>query len=388
MKGNHELLAWGEAPQTRDSLWRSENGMQPPKRFILADDSLNADSAYQLACEGVGLLWQGDFQNARQLLNAMARRCDRPARKSNKDRNDRKDAAPAPAQQFHLHRQVQSQRARTLGMLIIPLTSHYTIALKRAPDVVDACTEVYGAISADTGDSILSLRALQSLIGAHEWRKKGVFIPALGDAIHPYYGVFSPIRGEYIDLVATTPLPGAALAFDIGTGTGVLAAVLAKRGVKQVIATDQDTRALQCANDNIQRLDLSDRIRLVVADLFPEGKAPLIVCNPPWVPARPSSPIEHAIFDPDNRMLRGFLEGLAAHLEPEGEGWLLLSDLAEHLGLRTRDELLGWIAQANLVVVDRIDVKPSHRKIADQADLLHSARASEVTSLWRLAINH
>ena len=44
-------------------------------------------------------------------------------------------------------------------------------------------------------------------------------------------------------------------------------------------------------------------------------------------------------------MLLGFLGGLAAHLTPEGEGWLLLSDLAEHLGLRSRDELLAAIEE-------------------------------------------
>lgn len=45
-------------------------------------------------------------------------------------------------------------------------------------------------------------------------------------------------------------------------------------------------------------------------------------------------------------MLGGFLNGLAEHLEPEGEGWLILSDLAEHLGLRRRDELLGAFERA------------------------------------------
>lgn len=74
--------------------------------------------------------------------------------------------------------------------------------------------------------------------------QEGVDIPALGGArIHPHYGVFSPVRGEYVDLVAKAPLPSQALAFDIGTGTGVLAAVLAKRGVKRVVGTDQDARA-------------------------------------------------------------------------------------------------------------------------------------------------
>ena len=119
--------------------------------------------------------------------------------------------------------------------------------------------------------------------------------------------------------------------------------------------------------------------------MFPEGRAPLIVCNPPWVPARPSSPVEHAVYDPESRMLRGFLQGLAAHLAPGGEGWLILSDLAEHLGLRSRSELLDWIAAAGLQVLSRVDVKPQHPKAADASDALHAARAAEVTSLWRLA---
>jgi methylase of polypeptide subunit release factors len=118
-----------------------------------------------------------------------------------------------------------------------------------------------------------------------------------------------------------------------------------------------------------------------VADLFPEGRAPLVVCNPPWVPARPSSPIEYAVYDPDSRMLRGFLNGLSAHSAPGGEGWLILSDLAEHLGLRPREQLLEWIAAAGLKVIDRIDVRPVHPRASDATDPLHAARAAEVTSL-------
>jgi methylase of polypeptide subunit release factors len=153
-----------------------------------------------------------------------------------------------------------------------------------------------------------------------------------------------------------------------------------------VVATDQDPRALACARENIERLGLSERVQIVQADLFPEGRAPLVVCNPPWVPARPSSPIEHAVYDPDSRMLRGFLNGLAAHLEPGGEGWLILSDLAEHLGLRPRSELLAMIDAAGLKVIGRIDIRPQHPKATDDADPLHAARSAEVTSLWRLAV--
>ena len=382
---DHPTLSWtDDRPETTSdavhtALWRSEVGNPPPKRVVIADDRTSADTAYRLACEGTALLWQGDFQNARQLLQALSRRTDH--RKAGKAGKPRKEAA-SPIDAFNLHRLAQSQRARTLGMLLIPLEADYTIPLRRAPDVRDACTEAYGSSDAA---SVVSLRELLGLIGAHEWRKKGVPIPALdGEHIHPHYGVFSPVRGEYIDLVAKAPLPSKALAFDIGTGTGVLAAVLAKRGVKRVVGTDQDPRALACARDNLERLGLQNQVDVVEADLFPEGRAPLVVCNPPWVPARPSSPIERAVYDPDNRMLRGFLDSLAAHLEPNGEGWLILSDFAEHLGLRTREALLAMIDAAGLQVVGREDIKPKHPKASDENDPLYKARVAEVTSLWRL----
>jgi methylase of polypeptide subunit release factors len=198
------------------------------------------------------------------------------------------------------------------------------------------------------------------------------------------------VRGEYVQLVAQAPLPSQALAFDIGVGTGVLSALLAHRGVQRVVATDQDPRALACASDNLQRLGVDAQVEIVQADLFPPeatyGRAPLIVCNPPWVPARANSPIDQAVYDPDSRMLRGFLSGLAAHLTPDGEGWLILSDLAEHLGLRPREQLLGWITAAGLQVLGKLDVRPHHPKAADAGDPLHAARAAEVTSLWRLGM--
>lgn len=369
-------LHWSEDGEPRSALWRSQTASPPPKRVVIADDTLGADTAYRLACEGTGLLWRGDFHNARQLLQAMARRADKP-------KKGRAPPPPAtPAEAFHLHRQAQGQRARTLAMLLIPLETDYSIALRRAPDLRAACAEVYGA---QAEPCVTSLRELQGLVGAHEWRLKGVEIPALGARIHPHHGVFSPVRGEYVDLVAKAALPSSALAFDIGCGTGVLAAVLAKRGVKRVVATDADARALACARENLQRLKLLNRVELLEADLFPEGRAPLVVCNPPWVPARPSSAIEHAVYDPDSRMLRGFLAGLAAHLAPGGEGWLILSDLAEHLGLRSRDELLGWIDAAGLRVLGRLDARPRHPKAFDAGDALHEARKAELTSLWRLA---
>ena len=373
------VISWVEDGAARSARWHSEGGTPPPKKLVVADDRTTADAAYRLACEGTALLWRGDFQNARQLLQAMARRVDRKPRK--------KASTPAmPAEAFHLYRLAQSQRARTLGMLLLPFDEDYQVPLRRAPDVREACVEAYGPARGERGPFVASLRELLGLIGAHEWRKKGVAVAALGARIHPHYGVFAPIRGEYVGLVAAAPLPVACtLAFDIGTGTGVLAAVLARRGVAHVVATDQDPHALECAAENLARLGLDRRVEVVAADLFPPGRAPLIVCNPPWLPARAGSPLERAVYDPDSRMLMGFIDGLAAHLEPGGEGWLVLSDLAEHLGLRSRTELLAAFDAAGLKLVGRMDVKPNHPRTADVADPLHVARAAELTSLWRLA---
>ena len=381
------MIEWSSQGQAHTAQWRSESGASAPRRVIAADDTLPADTAYRMACEGTGLLWTGDFQNARMLLQALMRRADRKPRKV-AAKAAQKAAAATPAEAFHLHRQAQAQRARVLSSVLIVLEGDYTIALRRAHDLRQACTEAWGPASGNR--VVASLRELLGLVGAHEWRKKGVEIPALGappgNRIHPHYGVFSPVRGEYVDLVAQAPLPSKTLAFDVGVGTGVLSALLARRGVQRVVATDQDPRALACARENLQRLGLTGRVELQQQDLFPEGKAPLVVCNPPWLPARASSPIERAVYDEGSGMLRGFLAGLAAHLEPGGEGWLILSDLAEHLQLRTREQLLEWIEQGGLKVLGRQDVKPRHGKSADASDALHAARAAEVTSLWRLGL--
>jgi methylase of polypeptide subunit release factors len=417
------IIHWQEQGLAQTAHWRSEAGRAAPARVEVVDDSLSADAAYKLVCAGTGLLWRGDFQNARQLLQALMRRCDKPADRKRRGRgvvsalappsmaSDGMDAQGQPTpggasgfpQAFHLHRQAQAQRARLLGLLLIPMNADGHIPLRRAPDWRRACAEAWGEFDALTNPKVnasdalsaeglvLSLRELLGLVGAHEWHKKGVAIAALdGQHIHPAYGVFSPVRGEYIDLVARAPLPAALLAggkaFELGVGTGVLAAVLVQRGVAQVLATDLDPRALRCAQDNLLRLGAATKVQLLQADLFPPnaGQADLIVCNPPWLPGRASSPIERAIYDENSQMLRGFLRGLKQHLRPQGEGWLILSDLAEHLGLRSRAELLAWVAAADLQVLGRMDIQPRHPKAADAKDPLHAARGQELTSLWRL----
>jgi len=374
-------LTWTENDKTEIRNWVTESDFSLPKKILLADDRLKADDFYRQASEGAAFIYKGDFQNAKQLLQAVQRRIDKSIQKKSRTNSQ------SLRELFNQHRQSQSHRARLLSRLLICVEADYKINLSRAPDLRQAISEALEPTAEGEFPEafVVSLRELLGYIGAHEWRKKGIFIAALNDKIHPHYGIFSPIRDEYLDLINKAPLPAhLTCAFDIGTGTGVIAAILAKRGVKKIIATDLDPRALTCARANISRLGYTKQVEVIKADFFPPGIADLIVCNPPWVPARPTSRIEHAVYDENSRMLKGFLNGVREHLSEQGEAWLILSDLAEHLGLREPLEVESLITQAGLKIIKCLKTRPKHAKASDEDDPLHFARSKEITKLFRL----
>ena len=131
MQSNNPLIHWTESDSEISMHWRSESGFAPPARVVVADDRMTADAAVRLCSEGSAMLWRGDYHNARQLLQAMARRFERKPRKP----------AATLREAFNLHRQSQSQKARVLGMLLIPVDAAHVISLRRAPDVRAACIE-------------------------------------------------------------------------------------------------------------------------------------------------------------------------------------------------------------------------------------------------------
>ena len=260
----------------------------------------------------------------------------------------------------------QAQQSRLLNMLAVEIQPNFKLDNARAPDIYAALYDVY-----DTPNDkpfLLPLNQLLGFIGAHEWHKKGIDIPQLDGKIHVPFGVFSPLRGEYLDLIAQAPLaPNIQTAFDIGTGSGVIAAILAKRGIPDIIATDTNPKAIACATATLERLGLDKAVNIQSIDLFPESCADLIVCNPPWLPAKPTSAIETALYDPNHAMLTAFLNGVPHHLNPNGEAWLIISDLAEHLHAR-KDFLNQCFQTASLNVVDILKTKPQHKKAIDESD--------------------
>lgn len=127
-----QQLQWLEGGKKCSALWHSENGIAPHQKIQIADDTLTADIAYRLACEGTAMLYRGDFQNARQLLQALVRRVDRPPKKSKRADRVEKDRSKSTLDIFNLHRLSQSQRARILGMLLIQINADHSIQIGRA----------------------------------------------------------------------------------------------------------------------------------------------------------------------------------------------------------------------------------------------------------------
>ncbi len=391
-----QLVTWEHLGVTHRAMWWSTNDRPVPRRVIVVDDRLTAAQAVKHASQGTAMLWLGDFQNARQMLGAMGRRITKSGR-ARADRSELNSASElseasqlSDAEEFYRIRQARAQRSRMLSLILVPLTfdetsGTATLPLPRAPEVGAAVHFGYrDQPGFGDGSAVVSLQELTGVQGAHQWFVTGVDVPALGAKIHPHYGTFMPTRHEYVDLVARAPLPDRSLAFDIGTGTGVLAALLVRRGVAKVVGTDIHQRAVDCANDTFARLGIRESAEARLADMFPAGRAPLIVCNPPWLPGSAATSLDAAIYDPGSTMLLQFLEGLPQHLTDDGEGWLIISDLAELLGLRSRQMLLDAIDRAGLRVIDRLDTTPTHGRVSDRSDALHAARAREVTSLWRL----
>ena len=352
--------------------WRSESDEPAPARLTEVDDRLRADDALRRVKRGEYLLYTGDFHNARQLLQAMGRRLEKPSR------------AKSALAAFREERAARLLEHQTLSRIIVALDPAYRLSLSRAPDVALACRQVWG----DSKGAVthVALKTLLGMLGAAQWREKGLEVPGLKGVLRPHYGVFTPTRTEYVDLLGKLPadrVKGASV-FDIGTGTGVLSFLLLQRGAASAIGTDVDERAVACAAANAKELGMSARFRAEVRDLFPEGRADLVICNPPWIPEAPKNRVDRAVYDEDSQMLRRFLAGLPEHLSEGGLGLLLISDLPELLGLTPAGALDEAIAAAGLKVAFKHSTRAYHPKAKVRVDQLHSSRAKELTSLYGL----
>lgn len=142
-------------------------------------------------------------------------------------------------------------------------------------------------------------------------------------------GVFSPGRidlGTQV-LLRHLPSPPAGDLLDLGCGWGPLTftAALSSPEVR-VTALDVNERALDLVERNAVRLDVSQRVRAVTADLVPaDARFQAIWSNPPIRIGK--------------QALHDLLTAWLPRLAPHGEAWLVVQ---RNLG---SDSLARWIAQ-------------------------------------------
>jgi SAM-dependent methyltransferase len=138
---------------------------------------------------------------------------------------------------------------------------------------------------------------------------------------------------------------------EIGTGTGLIALCCLQAGAAQVVATDINAAAIANARDNARRLECSERLDLRLVPLNqplafsvikPGERFDLIVSNPPWENDRPQTIAEHALYDPDFRLLRSLLTDARRHLNPGGRMWLAYGCTQAIQEIQTSAPQLGW----------------------------------------------
>jgi ribosomal protein L3 glutamine methyltransferase len=120
---------------------------------------------------------------------------------------------------------------------------------------------------------------------------------------------------------------------DLCTGSGCIAIACAHAFPNaQVDAVDISAPALQVAAENVARYDLTDRVHLIESDLLanvdPEARYSLIVCNPPYVGEQELASLPDEFSREPTLALAGgrdglaligrILEGAAKHLAADG----------------------------------------------------------------------
>lgn len=149
-------------------------------------------------------------------------------------------------------------------------------------------------------------------------------------------GVFPPNESTICLADHLSIMPGVTV-LDVGTGTGALAVLAAKRGASSIVAVDFAQVALRNAKQNVARLGLEDRVDVrssrVFSSIAPTDRFDVIVAN---LPGRNKTAVDEtsaAQWDTDYQTHRALFEEAGLHLQPGGKIYMVQANYPDILEL-------------------------------------------------------
>jgi len=328
-------------------------------RAVDIDQSTLVDAALARLEKGEWLRVRDAYATGTRLLAALRRRYP----------------AAGPRATHRERPQADAAYRAVAGRVVVPVRGK-GLGLAKAPPV-GFLPLLYGT----KGGFDLPLLDVQALNGAYQTYKEGVAMPVLGGRIHPFYATYVPRRMEHLVLF-TTWLSGYSglreRAVDVGTGTGILALLLAKAGFAQVTATDVNPNAVISVHHELERRSPRPAVVPVLGDLLdpvPE-RVDLIVFNPPWMQGDATTFVDRAMYFTEGLFERFFAQ---AHqrLRPQGRVVLVFSNVVRLVQPDVPHPIEAELAKGRFHVVQKLE-----RRIRPQGK---GRRTRERVEVWELA---
>jgi len=135
--------------------------------------------------------------------------------------------------------------------------------------------------------------------------------------LHP--DVYEPAEDSFL-LARKLKVREGDLALDIGTGSGIIALLMARKA-RFVLGIDVNPKAVELARENARINDIKN-VEFRISNLFEnvEGKFDIITFNAPYLPGEPEKPIDHALVGGERgrEVLDRFIDDARNYLKPKG----------------------------------------------------------------------